>query len=164
MDDLVEKASELGADRLIPFASQRTVARLGADRIPGKCRHWARISRSAAKQSGRGTPLAIEPPVSFEKLMGAWNRAKGTKVILWEEEAAQDFKGLLAPPAARFVGVVGPEGGFDTAEVQLAQRAGFTTASLGHRILRAQTAAIAMVALVQFAWGDLGAPPNWDCD
>ena len=156
MDYLVEKASELGADRLIPFASERTVVRLEADRVTDKLRHWGRISRSSATQSGRGTPALIDPPVSFGELMDRWQGEHAAKVILWEEEAARDLKGVLATPEKRFVGVVGPEGGFEAHEVHLAKRSGFVPVSLGQRILRAETAAITLAALVQFAWGDLG--------
>jgi 16S rRNA (uracil1498-N3)-methyltransferase len=159
MDYLVEKTSELGADQLIPFASRRTVVRLEANRLDDKLRHWGRIARNAAKQSGRATPLIIEPPLFFAELIARWKSEHARKIILWEEETAQDLKGLLGSPAGEFIGVVGPEGGFDPHEVQTAREAGFVPASLGHRMLRAETAAITLTAIVQFAWGDLGEAP-----
>ncbi|MBW1860962.1 MAG: RsmE family RNA methyltransferase, partial [Deltaproteobacteria bacterium] len=67
------------------------------------------------------------------------------------------LKGLLRepPPVRKFVGIVGPEGGFTQGEIEVAGKAGFISVSLGHRVLRAETAAITMVAIVQYEWGDL---------
>ena len=78
-------------------------------------------------------------------------------MILWEEEGAKDLKGLLGRSSqiGRFAGVVGPEGGFSRKEIEVARDAGFSIASLGSRILRSETAALALVALVQYEWGDL---------
>jgi 16S rRNA (uracil1498-N3)-methyltransferase len=76
---------------------------------------------------------------------------------LWEDEKAEDLKRLLREerPHKQFVGLVGPEGGFVKKEIASARKAGFRSVSLGHRILRAETAAITWVALVQYEWGDL---------
>lgn len=87
-------------------------------------------------------------------------RCKGEdalKVILWEEEGVKDLKTLLmaSSSARKFVGVVGPEGGFTQQEIEVAKGAYFISVSLGHRILRSETAAITMVAIVQYELGDL---------
>jgi 16S rRNA (uracil1498-N3)-methyltransferase len=186
MDYVIEKTSELGLHRILPFSSERTVVRPSKERFAKKKQRWREIAHSAAKQSDRKTPLEIGPLFTFEEL--AWNcrRENALKAILWEEEDATDLKGVFrgsppftpSPPASpeperwragqtlplegedrtgvnKFIGIVGPEGGFSQVEVRAAAEAGFLSVSLGQRVLRAETAAITMVAIVQYEWGDL---------
>lgn len=158
MDYLIQKTSELGADRLIPFEAIRSVVRPDETRLEKKMTHWKKVAKSAAKQSGRTKPLKVLPVSSFESLLGRYKDDHALKVILWEEEDSTDLKEVLrATPAKRhYAGMIGPEGGFSGEEVDLAQRAGFIPVSLGRRILRAETAAIAITAIVQYELGDLG--------
>jgi 16S rRNA (uracil1498-N3)-methyltransferase len=158
MDYLIEKTSELGVDRIIPFFSQRTVVRLPGDRAAGRIRHWRAVARSAAKQSDRMKPAEISPPLPFRDLMDGWKKEKVLKIVLWEGEDMTDLRQLLRSrtPAKHFVGLVGPEGGFSGKELKAAGEAGFRSVSVGQRILRAETAAITLVAIVQYEWGDLG--------
>jgi 16S rRNA (uracil1498-N3)-methyltransferase len=157
MDYVVQKTSELGVDGLFPFFSDRTVVRLHGDQSINKIRRWREISQSATKQSDRVVPAEIGPVFSFETLITQMKEEDALKVLLWEEEGAKDLKGLLRTSSAerKFVGIVGPEGGFSNDEIQVAGEAGFITASLGYRVLRSETAAITMVAIVQYEWGDL---------
>jgi 16S rRNA (uracil1498-N3)-methyltransferase len=201
MDYVMEKTSELGLHRILPFSSERTVVRLNEERFANKKQHWHELARSAAKQSDRKTPMEIGPLSSFEELVESCRAEDALKVILWEEETATDLKGVLrrsppftpSPPASpeakpmadgrdrwragqtlppegegkacpvldtgvgvmKFIGVVGPEGGFSEQEVRAAEKAGFVSVSLGQRVLRAETAAVAIVAIVQYEWGDL---------
>lgn len=157
MDYMIQKTSELGVNCIIPFLSKRTVARPSKDRLANKIRHWREIAQSSTKQSDRDTPAIIGSVVTFKKLMETWNGEDALKVILWEEEGVKDLKSLLRASSSqmKFVGVVGPEGGFVQQEIEVAKDAGFISASLGHRILRSETAAITMVAIVQYEWGDL---------
>jgi 16S rRNA (uracil1498-N3)-methyltransferase len=158
MDLLIEKISELGVTRLRPYISSRTVSRPDAAQAKAKMRHWLAVAQSAAKQSERATPLSIEPVRSFEETLNQLQTEPGCKLILWEAEESRDLKSLLKASAAQthFIGMIGPEGGFTENEVDLAGAAGFTTVSLGRRILRAETAGITLSALVQYEWGDLG--------
>jgi len=80
------------------------------------------------------------------------------KVILWEGEETRDLKTLIRnhESGQGAIGIIGPEGGFAEEEVERAVSAGFEPVSLGRRILRAETAALAFVALIQYEWGDLG--------
>ena len=80
------------------------------------------------------------------------------KIILWEDEPSRDLKTLLraSSPIMQFVGMVGPEGGFGREEVEAARNAGFISVSMGNRVLRAETAAMTLVGIVQYEWGDLG--------
>jgi 16S rRNA (uracil1498-N3)-methyltransferase len=157
MDYLIQKTSELGVDAIFPFASQRTVVRFEESRSANRLRHWNQIGKSAAKQSGRMAPARIAVPSSLEALTAKWKTENGLKVMLWEDEAQRDLKTLLrgCSRPGRFIGIIGPEGGFAGEEVEAAEDAGFIPVSLGKRILRAETAAIVMVAVVQYEWGDL---------
>jgi len=155
MDYLIEKTSELGVRRVLPFTSERTVVKIDAS--ANKVRRWADIAISAAKQSNRGVPADVTPPVSFHDMLKQYKDADCLKTILWEREDSRDLKELMRPsaPGMHFIGMVGPEGGFSPDEVSEAVDSGFIPVSLGRRILRAETAAITLVAVVQYEWGDL---------
>ena len=170
---MIQKTSELGVDLIVPFFSERTVVRPDKEEYMARVRHWREVARSAAKQSGRVTPANIYPMNAFEDLTNHWGVGKALKVILWEGEESRSLKSLLKSsfpiendegierntcPYDEFIGMVGPEGGFSKGEVELASKWGFTSVSLGQRILRAETAAITMVAVIQYEWGDLGLP------
>jgi 16S rRNA (uracil1498-N3)-methyltransferase len=158
MDYLIEKISELGVTRLWPFISSRTALRLNASQADARMRHWQVIAQSAAKQSNRSAPLEIGPVRTFEAILNQIKTEMGCKVILWEAEDSRDLKSLLKASAAQecFMGMIGPEGGFSENEVALTRLAGFTSVSLGQRILRAETAGMTLSAIVQYEWGDLG--------
>ena len=173
MDYVIEKTSELVLHRILPFSSERTVVRLNKEKFVNKKLRWHEIAHSAAKQSDRNEPLVIGALSSFKELVGKCRAENALKVILWEEEGATDLKGVLRRPppcipsqtlplegegrvgVKEFIGIVGPEGGFSREEVQAAEEAGFVSVSLGQRVLRAETAAITMLAIVQYEWGDL---------
>lgn len=157
MDYMVQKTSELGVSAILPFISERTVVKTAADAAGQKLERWRKISQSAAKQSNKDRPAEIEPLTSFDRLVKALQREKGLKVVLWEAEDATDLKSVLrsSPVADRLIAVIGPEGGFGREEVSAAREAGLVSVSLGSRILRAETAAIALAAVVQYEWGDL---------
>ena len=161
MDYVIQKASELGADRIRPFSSERTVLRPGKGTGEDKIRRWREIARSSAKQSGRSIPVEMEKCVPFPALVAAEKGKDGLKAILWEAEGVRDLKTLLktSSDAEHFIGMVGPEGGFAGKEIDLAREAGFTPVSLGNRILRSETAAMTMVAIVQYELGDLNVRP-----
>jgi len=157
MDYLIQKTSELGVTRISPFFSSRSVVHLKADRQRKKSNRWREIAHSAAKQCNRDIPPEIGAPESFDKQLALFSKAPGLKVILWERETSRDLKDLLQnhESSGSFTGMVGPEGGFTPEEVSAAQHAGFIPVSMGSRILRAETAALVLVAIVQYEWGDL---------
>ncbi len=157
MDYLIQKTSELGVNRIYPFVSSRTVIHFQRDRQQKKLSRWRDIAHNAAKQCNRAIPVEIAPLETFKEQLSIRNKDSGAKAILWEGETSQDLKALLQThgPCSRFTGMVGPEGGFSPEEVSIAQKAGFTPVSLGARILRSETAAVTLVALVQYEWGDL---------
>ena len=156
LDWVVEKATELGASRFLPFTSERTIPepRDFGERV----RRWRRIARAAVAQCGRTLCPEIRDVTSFADvlLLGAeYDR----RILFWEERGSP-----LARASDRGVRsvlvVTGPEGGFAPEEAARAEAAGFTLAALGPRILRAETAAVAAVTLAQFLWGDLERSPG----
>ncbi len=157
MDYLIQKTSELGVDCIAPFFSERAVPEYKKERLDNKMRHWHEIAINSAKQCGRGLPAKIENPVSFMKLMEKWREEDVLKAVLWEEEGSNDFKSLLKSSGSetKITCIVGPEGGFTGKEIETAGDAGFISVSVGRRILRAETAAIAAVAIIQYELGDL---------
>jgi 16S rRNA (uracil1498-N3)-methyltransferase len=158
MDYLIEKSSELGVNEIIPFFSERTVIRDARYNAEGRARRWQEIAQGAATQSDRIKPAEIYLPVPFRKVIDRYQNNDAMKVILWEREESTDLKRLLRahPSSARFIGMVGPEGGFTGTEIDMAGKAGFIPVSVGRRILRAETATVTLVAIVQYEWGDLG--------
>jgi 16S rRNA (uracil1498-N3)-methyltransferase len=157
MGFVIQKTTELGVHRIQTFSSERSVVRLGTEGAENRLRHWKEIAVSASKQSDRERAPEISPPSSLGDLLIRWNSVEANKMILWEGEETKDLKSLLREQALprEAVGMVGPEGGFSAEEVSAARDAGFTPVSLGHRILRAETAAVVLVAMLQYEWGDL---------
>jgi 16S rRNA (uracil1498-N3)-methyltransferase len=159
MDRLVRQISELGAARWMPFISDRSVARPEGGRAQARQERWRRIAVEALKQCRRGDLMQIDEIVGFDRLLER-APAHDLRIIFWEQACApltaQRFSGSPAGPASVLI-VLGPEGGFAEEEVRAAVAAGFTSASLGPRILRAETAAVAACAIVQHLFGDLGA-------
>lgn len=153
---ILQKGTELGVTDFILFDGERSVARAGTDKLPKKLARWEKIVREAARQSERDTI----PTVTFEKSIKdavAANQSE-LKLLLWESEEERGLKTVLEniPPKESALIIVGPEGGFTQNEVKTAVSAGAITVSLGKRILRTETAGIAAIAALQYAWGDLG--------
>lgn len=148
MDFILEKATELGCSRVIPFRSSRTIPRLEAQEGKKKLLRWERIALSAAKQCGSGRVPEISSPLTFPEALKAAASSEG-KVILYEGEGRFGLKKTLsALPGVKSVALlIGPEGGFSEDEVALAETAGFLRAGLGSRILRVETAAVAALGM-----------------
>ena len=153
-DWVVQKATELGVERLLPFAAERSVVRLEAKRAAERTRRWQRIAAEAARQSGRSEVPAVEAPVALAEVLG---RAPEPLVrLLFHPEGGAPLAELARPGVPGYLALVGPEGGLTPAEVQACLAAGARLASLGPRVLRAETAAIVAAALLQHRAGDLG--------
>ena len=144
MDFLVEKATELGAAVLQPLMAERSVLRLNGERADKKRAHWQGVSIAAAEQSGRTVPLRIEPVLPLASWLAAL-----------PEPGGDEWRGLLSPRAAapitafpqpRALFLSGPEGGLSDAEEDAARARGFAAISLGPRILRADTAPLAVLS------------------
>lgn len=157
MDSLIQKATELGVVSITTFASQRAAARIRPEHLSRKMDHWEEIMKAACKQSGRPNLPTLNPPLPFEALIENAPRQGTLKVLLWEAEKEADLKGLLRSVGQlpHIMAIIGPEGGFTPMEVRLARDAGFRIVSLGSRILRSETAAITLLSIIQYEWGDL---------
>ena len=147
MDWLVEKATELGVARLQPLVCERSVLRLAGERAERKREHWQAIAVAASEQCGRARVPVVEP---------VWPLAR------WLADAAPAGRRLVLAPGAAPLGpprldgplcaLSGPEGGLAPAEEEAARAAGFEPVGLGARILRAETAPLALLA-----WAGFGA-------
>ena len=155
-DFVVEKATELGVQTLVPFISSYTVPKLNDRKIETRTERWQRIALSAAKQCGRTLVPKILTLCEFRELVRQpW--ADTLKLLCWEKEGLTLKQVYEADPDARgILLVIGPEGGFSSEEADQAQQAGFRSVHLGLRILRSETAALAALSVVQFLWGDMG--------
>ena len=156
IDFVVEKATELGVQRIVPFASNYTVPKLGAEKMIKRTERWQKIAMSAAKQCGRACVPEILPLCDYFWLVSQpW--PESLKLIFWERESDQSLHEVYERhrEVKAVLVAVGPEGGFTVDEAEAARSRGFEPVQIGRRILRAETAAIAAVALVQFLWGDL---------
>lgn len=156
-DLVVQKATELGVNRIISVSSDRADVRPRSDEQAGKrVSRWQRIALEAAKQSGRARVPEIAPPVSFADF--TQNKAEADLALMFAERAGQSLGTVcesFANPLASLVALIGPEGGWTDAEIQTARDSGWGIVTLGGRIMRAETAAIAVVALLQHRFGDL---------
>jgi 16S rRNA (uracil1498-N3)-methyltransferase len=157
MDLIVQKCTELGVSRIMPFFSSRCIPRWDRDKAAHKQHHWQQIAISAVKQSGVRRVPVVDQAGSFEEAL-AGSFEGFLKVLLWEQEKAVGLGSLLAARSGlkNIVFVVGPEGGFSDAEADLARRHGFIAAGLGSTILRAETAPLAVLAIIGYEKGTIG--------
>lgn len=156
MDLVVQKAAELGAAAVIPFFSMRSLPRLSPDKRLARRSRLQRLAYEAAKQCGRLSQLVVEEFCSFEELLEKGEGAE-LKIIFWEEEKECSLGKILTRPRPKSILLaVGPEGGFAWEEVRLAKERGFISVSLGPRILRTETAGLAVLSIFQYIYGDLG--------
>ena len=163
MDFLYQKLTELSVEGLYPFFSQFSEVK---PQQAKQIERWQRISLEACKQCKRPTVLQCPPPTSFEDLL---NKSANfdTKIIFWEKEDAQFLSSCpqLRGQTGSTIILLGPEGGFSDSEIKQAITHGFTTVSLGPRVLRAETAAVAATSIVQHMLGNLNRTDtiNWEC-
>lgn len=149
MDLVVQKAVELGVKRIVPLVTGRSQVR-----ETRKAARWQTISREAARQCGRTVVPVVDDPVELSEFFSS--RKEPLAGLIFWEEGGDTLSAKTMPPAGQDVFVcVGPEGGFTSAEVDIARSAGLRVMGLGPRILRAETAAITGVALVEFLSGGL---------
>jgi len=157
MEFVLEKAVELGVATFSPFLSSRTVVewKPGSDKI----HRWRKIAEAASKQCGRSLHMKVDEPVSFEALVA--KAESEVKIVFWEEatESLRLFFGnrakALQGPTQTVAILIGPEGGFSKDEIDFAVRHGFAKLSLGPFVLRAETAALTAISLIQYELGNI---------
>jgi len=152
---IVQKATELGLTRVCFYTTARTVPRVDGEGVEKKLLKWKRAAVEAAKQCGRTTLPSITLAGSLKEAVE--ETEAGLRIVLWEKEDGVSLKDLLdvKPLPLSAALLVGPEGGLSEEEAILAEKAGFLKAGMGPRILRAETAALAAAAIVQYALGGL---------
>ena len=154
MDLIVQKATELGVKRISPVLTEYGVVKLDQARSARRRDHWQKVAESACEQSGRIRPPLIDEPLTLKSWLGAKTREADVDLILRPD--ATTPMASLQPPKTKVCLLIGPEGGFSDIEYDDASVAGFAAVSLGPRVLRTETAAIAAVAIAESMWGDLG--------
>ncbi|MBQ8507527.1 MAG: 16S rRNA (uracil(1498)-N(3))-methyltransferase [Clostridia bacterium] len=157
MELVTQKLTELGASCLVPVKMERCVVKL--DEKDGKKRQerLQKIAREAAKQCKRGGCLEVAAPQTWKQLASCLQR-HDLVLVPWEDAAGYGMKAAHAdfPEAGNIAIVIGPEGGMSENEVRALEEAGAKQVTLGPRILRTETAAIAACAMAMLLWGDIG--------
>ena len=155
---VLQKGTELGVSAFVPIVTRRTVVR-DVGRVRKKRVRWERILREAAEQCRRGRVPGLSDPLSFDDACRAAAADHDLAFLPYVQENGRSLaQGVQGDPPARAALLIGPEGGFDEAEMQLALECGIQVVSLGPRTLRAETAALAAATIVLDRWGELGSP------
>lgn len=157
MDFIIQKSVELGVGKIVPVITERTVVRLNDKKdIDNKVRRWQRISLEAAKQCNRGIVPVIDTPVKFSAAL-VQNKEFDLSLIPYEKEVCKGLKGSIKKSNISNIAVlIGPEGGFSENEIEAAVLEGINPVTLGPRILRTETAGIAVLSILMYELGDVG--------
>jgi 16S rRNA (uracil1498-N3)-methyltransferase len=155
-DLVLEKGTEIGVSRFVPLLTARSVVQENGEPVSSRSERWQRIIVEAAEQCGRGRLPSITSPQPLEEALRA---ASGLKIMAWEAERATalvaQLRGLRERP--RNVSLfIGPEGGFEVREIDLARENGCLPVTLGPRVMRSETAGIVAAALVLAGLGEMG--------
>lgn len=153
MDFVIQKATELGVKRITPVLTEFGVVKLDATRAEKRREHWQKVATSACEQCGRVRLPLIDAPLPLKHWFGNKPEQVDAELIL-KPGAATPLTRIEAPTTKICV-LIGPEGGFSDGEFEDAAVAGFRSVSLGPRVLRTETAAVAALAVLQSLWGDL---------
>ena len=158
MDFIIQKATELGVERVCPFISERSQGRLDGTRKRKKAERWQKLIVSACKQSKRLTLMECEQERSLPSLLQNTDDGdtSSLKLLFWEGEAQRTISDIVWPQTREPVFIMlGPEGGFSQQELSIIRESGWESVSLGSRILRAETATISAIAIVQHYLGSM---------
>jgi 16S rRNA (uracil1498-N3)-methyltransferase len=152
MDLIVQKSTELGVSSIVPLVTERTIVKVRDEEK--RLGRWRRISREAAMQSNRSEIPLITPLRAYEAFVKEMSEASGGLLLLPWEEGTEPLRQVLrkAPPPEAITVLIGPEGGFSAGEAELAMRHGFHAVSLGRNILRTETAAVAVLAMIAYEY------------
>lgn len=157
MDVIIQKCTEMGIKRIVPVYTARTVVGLESNADEKKkVERWAKISKEAAKQSGRGIIPGIDMPMNFSEAVK--DAAKLNKVIVpYELEDSVSIKKALSQSKVKSIGFfIGPEGGFEPSEIAKAKEIGAVPVTLGNRILRTETAGIVVLTSIMHEYDQMG--------
>ena len=156
MDLVIQKATELGAARILPLATQRSVVRLDARRGADRSARWRRIAEEAARQCGRADVPAIDEPCGWDGVFALLRADPERRGLLLDPDPRELRLGDAARGVSRLLVAVGPEGGFSPLERAHAVESGLIPAALGPLVLRSETAGLAALSVVLHVNGELG--------
>ena len=155
MDWVIQKATELGVERIAPVLANHSVVRPRPERIEHQRARWQRIALEAAQQSERWSVPTIDEPATIAHMLSA-SKTATSKIVLAERSHGISLTSVPLPAGQSEVWLlVGPEGGWEEEEVRQALQQGFSAVTMGPRILRAETAAIAAISVLQSRLGSL---------
>ncbi|MCP3873155.1 MAG: 16S rRNA (uracil(1498)-N(3))-methyltransferase [Desulfobacteraceae bacterium] len=154
MDFIIKHVTQLGINKWVPFFCKRSIPCPDQKRIKKRKQRWETIAKESLKQCGRSTLPKISEPLSFEKLLD-YSTDYDTKIAFWENETHPLSSLAKSPSCLKIIILIGPEGGLTENEIKMANKSGFSSYSLGPRILRAETASIACCTLIQHILGDI---------
>ncbi|MEO1582251.1 MAG: 16S rRNA (uracil(1498)-N(3))-methyltransferase [Pseudomonadota bacterium] len=153
IDLVVQKAVELGVDRVVPITSERSLMRLDEAGGAQKQTHWMKVAIAACQQCGRRFLPTIATPLSLD---AALRKVRAEQRLVATPGASHTLTSKLEQPAPADTAIlVGPEGGFSRDEIDAAVAAGWVRVSAGRRVMRTETAAISLLSIIQHRWGDL---------
>jgi len=152
MDWALQKATELGVNRLIPVFMARSVVKLDSKRTESRIRHWQGITTHACEQCGRNVLPRLEVPA--DSLAAALDIDQSDSRFFLDPDSSFRIKQIKTQPGALCL-IVGPEGGFDNSELVLMQSLGIQGLGLGPRVLRTESAGIVALSAFGAIWGDL---------
>jgi len=153
MDFTLQKATELGVNRIIPIFTERCTVNLKGERLEKRLKHWQGTVRSACEQCGRNSLPTIEPAQDFNSLIPTSYPQDEHHYLLLDPESNHSLTSILQPSSVTLL--IGPEGGFSERERELAYANHYQGIQIGPRILRTETAAITAISAAQVLWGDL---------
>ncbi|MFY4727706.1 16S rRNA (uracil(1498)-N(3))-methyltransferase [Nitrospira sp. BLG_2] len=156
MDWVIQKATELGVSEIVPIESRHSVVHLKADRLDNQLTRWQRIALEAAQQSEQWRVPAITLPQSLSTLLAS--RASTISLMLAERREGKSLQTVELPQdvTSSLLILIGPEGGWNKDEIEVAEQVKAVPITLGQQILRAETAAIAAISILQSRLGQLG--------
>ncbi|MES2831028.1 MAG: 16S rRNA (uracil(1498)-N(3))-methyltransferase [Pseudomonadota bacterium] len=153
MDWIMEKAVELGATAVQPLSAQRCVVRLTAERAAKRLQHWQAIAIAAAEQCGRNRIMHVASPIDVDHYVG--QQDIHLRVLLSPDAEVSLAHWARHQPPRSVTLMIGPEGGFNSAEQAGAAAHGVLALSLGARVLRTETAGLAALAALNAIWGEM---------
>jgi 16S rRNA (uracil1498-N3)-methyltransferase len=154
MDFVMQKATELGVERITPIRTEYTVVRLSGARADKRVDHWRGVAASACEQCGRSRLPVVDAIIGLRDWLGDHRAMDDTRIVL-APGAARSVRNL-EPTDRRLTVCIGPEGGFSDEEYDLLDATGFVAVGFGPRILRTETAATALLSTLQALFGDCG--------
>jgi 16S rRNA (uracil1498-N3)-methyltransferase len=145
MDWIIEKAAELGVRRLVPVAARRSVLQLSGARLEKRRQHWERVAQAASEQCGRNRIMQVAAPAGLADCLRGLGGEPGL-ALFCHPEAPQSLAQALRPGTRRLALLIGPEGGWAEDELELARAQGLQAVRHGARVLRTETAGLALAA------------------